>query len=428
VILIFEMTWLGIAHVPGNSATIQTIAQACPGESIRVFAGESHLTELQRDPALTANTQIELIPIDVFAGLQGRTQIVSFGRFRKEFAALRRGLSGVPHGEPCLLFLLSATSTAIFAASFLTRWRRGIAGVHIGMHGNLNDLTGWRSRNPLARAFDLNAAMRARHPRRFRFLVLERAIKDALAALIPQAAERTDVLRLPINLTEIPPDGDMNLSLPIRVGLVGQATRAKGIDVFLDLARDMRARHGDAIAFYLVGQPVRGGDLTVFAPLAHAVTHETLSRDGFLERLAGLHYVLLPLREEYYGLSASGALIDAITWLKPVIASPLPIVAELFGQFGEIGYQCDGLEGFRAVLEGILANVDAARYRRQVDAMRLARDSRLPGRLAIEYRAILRREFPGLLNADETTQTTQTPRPRYAHTTDASVGDASVTE
>ena len=40
-------------------------------------------------------------------------------------------------------------------------------------------------------------------------------------------------------------------------------------------------------------------------------------------------------------LSASGALLDAITWLKPIIANRIPFVANLFERYGDIGYLCD---------------------------------------------------------------------------------------
>jgi glycosyltransferase involved in cell wall biosynthesis len=399
VILAFEMTWPGPAHAPVNSSMIQTIALAYPDQPIRVFADPTHITELRRDPALTEHAQVEFVPIDIYRKLFGKTHIVSFGRLRLEFATLRRGLAGVPRDEPCLVFLLSATSTAIVAASLLTRLRRGRIGVQVTLHGNLNDLTGWRSRNPLARAFDLNAAMTARHPPAFRFLVLEPAIKDALAELVPQAVARTDALPHPINMSEIPPGQDHELRPPLRIGLVGQGTRAKGIDLFLDLARDFRARYGDAVAFDLVGRVPHGSDLAAFAPLAHEVTSDAVSRADFVERLAGLHYVFLALQEDYYRLSASGALIDALTRLKPVVASRLPIVERLFEEFGEIGYLCDDKAGFRAALESILGTMDAARYRRQQDALRQARDGRTPERLAVAYRAIMQRQFGGLLEA-----------------------------
>jgi len=399
VILAFEMTWPGAAHAPGNSSTIQTIALAYPEQTIRVIADPTHLTELQRDPALAEHGRIEFVPSAIYPGLFGRTQIVSFARFRKEFATLRRGLASVKRDEPCLICLLSATSTAIFAAALLVRLRRGRIGVQVVLHGNLNDVTGWRPRNPLARALDLRAAMAARHPRWFRFLVLEPAIKDALAELVPQAVARTDVLALPVNVGEILPDQILPRP-PLRIGLVGQATRAKGVELFLDLASDFRARYGTAIEFYLVGRVPVGSDLSAFAPLAHEVTMGEFPRADFVARLACLHYVLLPLQEEYYRLSPSGALMDAVTWLKPVIASRLPIVADLFKRFGDLGYLCDDDAGFRAALEDIIATMGSTRYDRQVDAMRQVRNSRLPARLATAYRAIVQQQFGGLLEIE----------------------------
>ena len=82
-------------------------------------------------------------------------------------------------------------------------------------------------------------------------------IKDALAGLLPQAVPRTDVLPHPVNVTEIRADHECRLRPPLRIGLVGQATTAKGLDQFLDIARDFRARYGDAVAFHLVGRAVR---------------------------------------------------------------------------------------------------------------------------------------------------------------------------
>lgn len=231
----------------------------------------------------------------------------------------------------------------------------------------------------------------------FGFLVLEEGIKLALSETIPRIADRVQVLPLPINTTELPQQQDVPLEAPVRIGLVGQATRAKGIDLFLDLARDFKARHGARVEFVLVGRAPVGSDLSVFNILEGPVTTDVLPREQYLARLAGLHYVLLPLQEQYYRLSASGALIDAITWLKPVIATRLPIVEALFRRFGDIGWLCDDEAAICASLETAVTTLDAARYRRQVEAMRAARASRSPSALATEYRAQMQRQFAGLL-------------------------------
>ena len=63
--------------------------------------------------------EIGFFPAADPAYLQGKTHIVSARRAAREFATLRRALASVPAGERLSLFLLSATSTAIFATTFL---------------------------------------------------------------------------------------------------------------------------------------------------------------------------------------------------------------------------------------------------------------------------------------------------------------------
>ena len=416
MILVFETNWTGTVHAPGNSATIQVIAQAFPGQTVRVHAAADHLAELRRDPAFTALAFVETVAVAVPAQHPGRLHLVSARRFWGEFALLRAALKRVPGAEPVLVMLLSATSTAIFAAAWAVRLagrrRRAPAAVQIGLHGNLNDALGWRSRNPLRRRFDLAAALAA-PPAGLRFLVLEEAIRDAMRRFAPLAAARTDVLPLPVNPGEaaaIAPSplaapvpsplaapAPTSLAAPLRIGFVGTATAAKGIDVFLDLARRLGARFGGRIAFHLVGRALPGGDPARFAALAEPVGTAQLPRAEFLRRLARLHYVLLPYQPGYYDLSASGALLDAVTWGKPVIALRVPIAAAMFAAADQpIGVLCDDAAGLEEAVADIATHMDADRYAREVAAVERLRAARQPAALAARYAALVRAGFPEL--------------------------------
>ncbi|MBN9562392.1 MAG: glycosyltransferase [Alphaproteobacteria bacterium] len=397
------MTWTGVIHAPGNSATIQVIARAFPGQKVRVLADASHLAELRRDAALTGLANVDFYPIEVSPLFRGKTHIVSARRFRQELATLRSALHDLPPDESCLLMLISATPTTIFAASLLGRWLGRQLGVQVGLHGNLNEITQWRPRNPLTRRFDLASALSLSAPipksaARLRFLVLEQPIKDALARVAPAAAARTDVLPLPINLAELPEQVTARMEPPIRIGFVGQGTQAKGFDLFLALARDLKARYGERVAFHLIGRAAPGTDPGPLAVLADPPSNEQLPRAEFVARLAKMHYVLLPFRGGYYDLSASGALIDAITWLKPLIATNVPLVRHLFDRFGGIGFACDDESGLRQAVEMVLADMNQQRYDAQIAALRQVRDSRRPEILAETYRTLVASGFPGLLD------------------------------
>jgi glycosyltransferase involved in cell wall biosynthesis len=396
MILVFEPVWTGTYHAPGNSVTIQAIARAFPDQQILVMAEATHLVELMADTAFAALPNIEVRPVELSAHYRYRPQIVSYRRGLRELATLAAALRAAPRGEPVLLVLISATSTAIFAAAFLARFSRRKLGVIVGLHGNLNDAMGWRSHNPIGRALDLRAALDHAHNGAVRFLVLEPSIARAMAERWPAAAARTDVLPLPVNQAEIVLDRPAPFQAPLRLGLVGQATEAKGITAFLDLARGFRTTAPGRLAFHLVGKIPEGDDPARYAPLEEAVQSTPLSRSEFQRRLSRLHFVCLPMQSGYYDLSASGALIDAITWLRPIIATPVPAVRDLFEEFGDIGYLCPDVEAMHAVLARLAHDMDAERHAAQVEQLRRVRDSRTPEALAARFREIVGAGFPAL--------------------------------
>lgn len=400
MILVFDTLGTGVHHVPFNSGMLQTLRHALPGQTIRVHADPSHLTELRGDRQLVGSRAIEFCDIVISPHYQAKSQVVSVRRFWRELMTLWAALRRVPSREKCLLVLLNATSTCMFAASLVARSRPGKVGVVVCLHGNVETLTGWRSRNPAIRRFDLRGVLSTPQTVPFRYLVLEESIKAELGGIVPEALPAVEVLPHPANPDEIAGTAELTLQLPIRVGLIGQATEAKGISPFLETANLLKQRYGERIEFYLIGRVFPGTDVARFAALDGPVSTERLSREQFRTLLGRVHFAFLPLQPSYYRLAASGALLDAITWLKPVVATAIPIVADLFERYGDIGYQCHTTEDMQQALQTVLTEMDPARYRDQVQAVRRIRDARLPAALAEPFRAILRDFFPDILRAE----------------------------
>lgn len=396
MISIFEMCWTGTTHAPGNSATTQIVARAWPEQDVVFHADASHIAELQRDASLTTLPNVRFSPVPVSSAWPGRPAVVSAARAWQEFSTVLRALRAAPRHEPQLVFLISTTATGSAAAAWASRLSGRQVAVQVGLHGNLSDAFGWRSRNPVSRAADLHAALVGRHPVPLRFLVLEEGIKAALEQRLPAAARRTDALPLPINPAELC-DGPAALpSSPIRFGFVGLGTADKGIDIFLRLASAMRTRHGDRAEFVHVGQVPGGANLASYAVLRDPPATALLSRDEFTRRLGGLHHVVLPFGRGYYDLSASGALMDAITWLRPVITTRVPLTERLFEEFGDVGVLCDDEVALAVAVEEAIIRPDPERYLRQVEALRRARTARHPAELAQRYRHLVECGFPDL--------------------------------
>ena len=139
--------------------------------------------------------------------------------------------------------------------------------------------------------------------------------------------------------------------------------------------------------FRLIGK-LQGGseqlDLSgISGPLP--ISTEWLPREVFDDELARLHYVVLPYNMDYYGLSASGVLLDVLRWRTPVIAFDTPVMRELGQRFGDIGHICSTEDEMAVVLNGVLGGFDAARYERQRRNLDAAYRSRLPDAAAAEY-------------------------------------------
>lgn len=386
MILAFDMTNSGSAHVPINSALLRAMALA--GQAVRFHADPTHLQALGAVPGAECRS-MPLSPL-----YRWKTHVVSARRFLHEWRGLRAALRAAPPG-PHLLVLLSATPTAILAALWLSP---RIVGVQVALHGNLNEINGWRPRNPITRRFDLRS-MLGRRDARLRFLVFEPSIRDGLRTLLPQAAARTDVLLHPADMAQAASHPFIPLSLPLRVALVGMATEAKGLGAFLETARIFRARHGDMVEFHIVGGRPHTVPAERFADIAHDVPVGHIPPAEFAARLAAMHYVFLPLQPGYYGLSPSGGLMDALAWGKPVIAARLPITQGLFDQGGDIGHLADDLPGMQAALERVLREMDTGRHAAQSMALRRLAEARQPRALAAVWRGIVERGFPSGLQA-----------------------------
>lgn len=396
IVLAFEPTYTGTTHAPGNSHLVQIVARALPTARVRVHAEASHLAELRADAALAAQANVEWRAITLAPRLRGQVNVVSWERFRHEFAMLRAALAEVPRGEDVLVLLASTTGTAIAAALLAARLRGGRVAVQAGLHGDLNAIEGWRTANPLLRRLDLRGMLEGAGARAG-FLVFEPAIARELARIAPGAAPAIDVLPLAVNVSELAQWRPPPVAPPLNVGLVGQTTAAKGIGPFLETARHFRAdRLAGRVAFHVVGKRMPETSAESLADMAEPVPARQLDRAEFLRRLAGLHYVCLPLQPSYYRLSASGAVLDAITWLRPVIATRLPIVEDLFAQAGDIGHLCADMDEMRRVLEGLIAAPDPGRYAGQVAALERLRATRTPEALAGPYRQLLAARWPWL--------------------------------
>jgi len=395
MILAIEPTWTGTIHAPGNSILLDIARMAFPAQPLNIFAEAGHLREMQS--ILNAPQTMQFHPVALSDTFRHKPHIVSAKRLLREVQIIRRAFKTVPPSEDCLLILLSVTSTCLFAANLLARLRRGRTLIQAQLHGNLNELSAWRHRDPVRRALDLKSVLSRNYRGRVRYLVLEEFIRSKLAMISPATAEVTDVLPHPLALQgHVLPERP--LDQPLRVGLVGLGSEEKGMGSFLRIAQQLKPELGDRVRFHHVGTFMAGTDPSLYGLLEEPPATKQLTRPEFLARINRLHYFVFPFKENYYSLSASGTFLDAVAALKPVIATRIPLTEQFFREFGPIGYLCGNEKEMISTIRNIALNPDAAVYQAQVDTLRKMRSMRLPEALVPKYRQIVVDRMPGFVS------------------------------
>jgi hypothetical protein len=220
------------------------------------------------------------------------------------------------------------------------------------------------------------------------YIVLEQSIRDTVVSNFPLLTGKIDALEHPISSGQAELAAT-DLEGPLRFGFLGLADKAKGFPVFVELAEHITASYGRRAEFHAVGHsPSNGVTLNGTNALATQPQKTLMSREMFLSRIAPLHFIVLPHEPRSYQLTASGVLLDAIAWQKPVIARKIPLFESMFKKYGDIGYLFSDEIELKKIVEQIVLATDKSRYLRQMLHLRNARKARDPEALAEPYREI----------------------------------------
>jgi len=381
MIIFYELAQHGMSHAQFARVFVQTAASACPDEQLRMYAQPSHLACVfdGGDPQLDG--RVEKLP---FTSRHA-------GFWKRALTALRflHQTYGPLQAERPQVIFLTGEPCHIWAARLYRMVTPGFR-CHLVLHGDINDMRGPRSRNPLRRLQDYVCSIgRARHAD-VRMLTLENHIRTNIDAILPGTAPYIDVFRHPCLPVSIDWAAANPAERELRFGLLGIAGRSKGLDVFARLALRARRDLGRQPSFRLIGKLQSGTEHLDLGGISGPLpfSKEWLPRAQFDDELTRLHYVILPYNMDYYGLSASGVLLDVLRWRKPMIAFDTPVVRELVAQFGDIGYICQSEDEMAQVIDSLIDGFDSARYALQQRNLDAAYRARLPEKMAAEFLAL----------------------------------------
>lgn len=383
MIFIIEPACRGLEHSPVNSAMVQVCRLAFPEQRIRFHAEKTHLAAVQNLLPSRTRDGVEWVGINVpprYAGF-GRRIFTELLLLRHVLAQAR-----LNRGHVLLLSSLASTIVGVKLVHMLSRNKVHVQAI---LHGNLSEVAAWRSRNPLVRAFDLRSALSFGADRRLRYIVLEAGIAQQLAQILPRVQSAVDWISHPIPPQEGAEAPDLP-SLPLNVSFLGLASPLKGFDIFVETAQRVLRRCPGQVRFHAIGRLPPNTPPREFSALTTAPHRDVLPRELYIEAIKATHYVCLPFQGAHYELSASGTLLDAIAWRKPIIALPSSAAREIFADSPDIGHLCSTPNELVEVITDLARNFTQETYRRSVTAVSDLRRRRMAEALAPHYQALTR--------------------------------------
>lgn len=310
-IVIIEPAYGDNVHFPFNASLLRTVADTYTSANV-IFIGGSGQNKLI---ASTLPNHIlircEFRDWDVYGDRDTSPENVII----RLFNLAKVGARAIFNAD--LLILTSVTGTALTALQIIPRKKN--QKLQIFLHGNLNDLEGWRSRNPFRRIGDLHAAIRRAALSNTQFIVLEEHIRFSAGRKWPWIAEKLQFFPHPI-IVEESITHSKTLGAPIKIGLAGISSPDKGFAQFRELAHRMKANFPGGFEFHSIGKRHQTNKDSDFEFLDTCPSEKQLERAEFLSQLDKMHFLFFWPTGEYYNNASSGVFYDAINRKVPILS------------------------------------------------------------------------------------------------------------
>jgi hypothetical protein len=138
-------------------------------------------------------------------------------------------------------------------------------------------------------------------------------------------------------------------------GMVGQVRKGKSVSDYLSLARIFLSEINEGkAAFSIIGSVKTNREEIQAAKIEIPANSGSLSRTEYNQKISTLDYVLFFYDKDMYKFTASGPLIDALNFQKPVISLRNEYFEYMFDKYGEFGILVDSVEEMAIVIKNII--------------------------------------------------------------------------
>lgn len=333
-ISIIEPTWNNGTHIPANLGLLRIVILAYPNATINFVGGAGQIEYINKFAPKNIIESVKFYPWPT--GEDKDTLPNNVWMRIKNF----RELPPEVLGKSTHIILSSCTATTLAASAILGLSKKTLA----ILHGNANELIGWRSKNLIRKLFDFHGAMKLFCKFGGTAIVFEESIRSELENKFQWLSNKIKCIPHPITPNETTNKKFNDFSHSIKIGFAGVASIAKGFPEFLDFAKKLNTSHPGRFEFNAFGTLPKNSkdfDQTCLNTKANRIT---LSRDDYVSGLRQMDFIFTWHNDKYYGLAASGIVYDAINLHVPLISREVGQISEWKKNQCPVGFTFETIE------------------------------------------------------------------------------------
>lgn len=144
-----------------------------------------------------------------------------------------------------------------------------------------------------------------------------------------------------------------NKSNMVNLGTVGILNQHKGSELFLQLIQSL-SNDSHKLKFHIIGHmQCEDKQFRQFGVKIPQKPEEPLPEESFMREVNKLDFILYFYTSDKYKLTASGAILDALRFRKPIIALRNDYFEYFFEKFGAVGYLVDSVDEMASLIRDI---------------------------------------------------------------------------
>ncbi|MBS5861587.1 hypothetical protein KID03_09190 [bacterium] len=372
--LVIEFMKDNFEHLDCNAGILAQILSHAEQEPIHIFCGDSHFKNLKQK---LDNYQINTSKLV-------HHKIIPIGKIIRDYSHFTHQLKiiknivdfSIKNNESNILFLYTTPFSLYFLKVFCTIYKS--INIKTIIHSELEkiDLKEYLSNTPKNKfqvffyvlLFGIRNPLKLPTPKNLKYVVYGKSIKNNLIKILPEI--ENSVIDIPLPTLYNYNIAPKSIAVPLKFGVIGQCSKAKNSSTISKLLKELTEMKVENFQIVFTGYIT---DELLFKYLQNSQyvdpKHVSNSMVSDYERnklLAQIDYALFTYKLNSYKYTASGALIDAINFEKPIIALSNDYVKSYFDIYGNIGYLCNSYEELKNKIITITKSFPKEEYEIQV--------------------------------------------------------------